>query len=398
MFDFTGLSCEEVYGKVKSFLPQKIWKKIDKTCEARSGSEIYKRRNNRNARAVLQYITWDKQDRGVIPSRLNEYTSGYIVMISPKDYFGDNYPNRSNTLNPNFILGSTGFVYYSCASELNSYPILETWHELIELDTQSTAESPNWFGDYALNIKNTRPPRISFICHKAKKEELEQKQNDVKNYVRTIFPELSEDKLNSIPQQSGIGNYDFDFATSEMQSKVKLQMLVLLLSCKGEDGSDFSTYLLANKNSIICSKDTKSFKQRINNPTQFREKFNEMYQKLVEYCENKNLLNYDSLVNISAVNTQHHTICPLCRKELCANGFFAEISQAEGRQVSDNTQREIVLMHIIPLRPAEFNHKVYNLGWGHNYCNLIQGDRSLSETIDELRRILASYDELSQND
>ncbi len=394
MPNYSRLNYEEVYSEIKKFLPQKIWKKLNKTAEARSGSEIYKRRNNRNARALLQYVTWDKQDRGVISSILNEYASGYIVMISPKDYFGDNYPDKSDTLNPNFVLGTTGFVYYSCVSELTDYPPLEEWKQLIELDTKSTPTSPNWCGDYALNIKNAQPPQISFICQNAKQNEAATKRENVKNYVRTTYPEISEEILNSLPQQSGIGNYDYDFTTSEMQTKVKLQMAALLLSCKSRDGSDFASYLVANKEDIICSKDTAAFKRKINS-TEFITDFDEMYQGLVDYCISKNLLNYNLLRNISAVNAHNHTICPLCRKELYADEFFEEILQAEGRQVYDNTQREIVLMHITALRPGVLNHKIYNLGWGHNYCNLIQGDKSISETIDELRRIVASYDELS---
>lgn len=396
MADYTGLSYEKVYEKVKSCLPQKIWKKLNKTAEARSGSEIYKRRNNRNARALLQYVTWDKQDRGIVPSILDEYKSGYIVMISPKDYFGENYPDKSDTLNPNFTLGRTGFIYYSCASELTKYPLLPGWNELIELDTKSTPTTPNWLGDYALNIKNAQFPQISFICYNAKRGEAIKKREDVKEYVRTTYPGFSEETLDSLPKQSGIGNYDYDFATNKMQAKIKLQMAVLLLSCKARDNSDFASYLVANKDNIICSKDTKTFVQKINNSAQFIIDFNEMYQALVDYCVTKDLLDFEVLKRVSAINIHNHTICPLCHKELFADEFFEEILQAEGRQVYDNTQREIVLMHIAALRPGVLNHKIYNLGWGHNYCNLIQGDKSISETIDELRRIVASYDGLSE--
>lgn len=51
----------------------------------------------------------------------------------------------------------------------------------------------------------------------------------------------------------------------------------------------------------------------------------------------------------------------------------------------------MVLMHINPLKTGLLNHKIYNLGWGHNFCNLIQGDKSLDETINELREILDSH-------
>lgn len=393
MIDYTGYSYASVYENVKKFLPQKIWKKLDKTQEARSGSEIYKRRNNRNNRTLMQYVTWDKQDTGTIPNILNQFSSGYIVMISPRDYFGDNYPNPSNDLNPNFILGKTGFVYYSRISEFRDYPPLATWHELVELDTQSTPSNPNWCGDYALNIKNTKPPKISFICQNAKKGiEATNKRNSVKNYIQTNYPSIPQSILDSLPQQSGIGNYDYDFATTEMQFKVKLQMSVLLLSCVSRNGIDFPQYIINNSTDIICSKDTAAFKTKLSVPTKYISDFHEMYDALINYCISQNLLDYNILEQISAVNHSTNTICPLCRNKLFLEEFFEEILQVEGRQVFDNTQREIVLMHINALQPGLLNHKIYNLGWGHNYCNLIQGDKSLNDTIEELRRILASYD------
>jgi hypothetical protein len=40
----------------------------------------------------------------------------------------------------------------------------------------------------------------------------------------------------------------------------------------------------------------------------------------------------------------------------------------------------------------KFNHRVYNLGWGHEFCNKIQGERSIKDTLDDLRRILKKQD------
>mgnify|MGYP001256296801 CR=1 FL=1 len=35
-----------------------------------------------------------------------------------------------------------------------------------------------------------------------------------------------------------------------------------------------------------------------------------------------------------------------------------------------------------------FNHRTYNLGWGHMHCNAIQSDNTIDETLEELKRIL----------
>ena len=93
-------------------------------------------------------------------------------------------------------------------------------------------------------------------------------------------------------------------------------------------------------------------------------------------------------------NEKERIICPLCHEPLYIDEFFDDIKQMEGRQVIDNTQKSIVLMHVDALRPGKFNHRHYNLGWGHNYCNLIQGDKDISKTIDTLKKIIESHESL----
>lgn len=393
VFNLTRKTYAQVYNTLSKYLPYKIKKKLNKTAEGRSGLEIYKRRNNRGIRVLMQYITWDKMKTGTIPNILNSYQSGFIVMISPKDYFGDNYPNPSPDLNPDFILGETGFVYYSSVSDLRDYPILPTWHELIELDTQSTPTAPNWKGEYAANVKNAVPPVISFICDNPKSNAAKAaKVTNVRNYVHTNYPAITNDVLDSLPKQCGIGNYDYDYASPEMQSMVKLQMAYLLLTCTSEDGSDFPSYVIDNQANILCKDDTATFRNLIADPDQYIGNFRILMDEFTTYCASHNLLDFAQLQNISATNPTHQTICPLCCKVLNTGYFFEEILQEEGRQVFDNTQREMVLMHINALKPGLLNHRTYNLGWGHNFCNLIQGDKSLDETIDELRGILESHD------
>ena len=104
------------------------------------------------------------------------------------------------------------------------------------------------------------------------------------------------------------------------------------------------------------------------------------------------MLDFERLSEIGAWNKERKLpICPLCGKVIEPHEFFEEIEQEEGREVSDNTQRAIVLMHIDALRPGKLNHRPYNLGWGHNFCNTIQGDKGIFETIEELRKIIENY-------
>ena len=51
-------------------------------------------------------------------------------------------------------------------------------------------------------------------------------------------------------------------------------------------------------------------------------------------------------------------------------------------------------MHVEALRSGKLNHRPYNLGWGHNYCNLVQGDKDISETLISIKEILESHHKL----
>ena len=100
---------KSILNNIYEYLPHEIVKKIQKTAEGRGGKGIYKRRNKRSYRVLIQYKTWNKLINNN-PELLEKYEQGYAVIISPEEYFGDNYPNKSNDLNKNFELSKTGFV------------------------------------------------------------------------------------------------------------------------------------------------------------------------------------------------------------------------------------------------------------------------------------------------
>lgn len=379
--------------KFMEILPYKLKKRINKTGEGRSGLEIYKRRNRRNYRVIIQYTTWNN----IIinnPNFLDNFQEGYVVLISPEEYFGNNYPNSAIDINPNFILGKTGFIYYSSISELKNFKPLQNWSEVYELNTTGSKEQITWIGEYVLNIKNSKPPHISDICYNAKnKNDKSDKVNRVKNNVDKYLYSIPNTNLylsDNYPEQSGLGNYDYDYANTEMINMVKLQMLYLMLNCCGDDGETFAKFILDNLNIVKDINDTNYFKTLIQNRDDYIIKFKENLQQLKNECIKLNLIDTNSLCN-NNITYNNTTICPLCSKQITPNDFFVEITQQEGRQVKDNTQREIVLMHINALRPGTLNHRIYNLGWGHNFCNTIQGDKDIDETICELEKIVKNY-------
>lgn len=422
------------------YLPYKLTKRIDKTGEGRSGLEIYKRRNSRSYRVIMQYKTWKrfinlyfkisitdymtkipddyKNNHNYVTSFtenekiiyqnewnkglpicepldfniLTEFKRGYAVLITPEEFFGSNHPAPSIDLHPKFKLGVTGFIYYSNISEYEKYPPRSEWHEVYELNTEGNQfnNPETWVGHYVLNIKNSNPHRISEICKTSKYQD----KNKIKYFFQEKYP-----KLNTYPAQTGLGNYDYDYASPETIENVKYQMLYLALCAKESDGTSFFQYIKKNALLLEDKKDKndnddykepyKTFFNNLNYCLLAEEEFKNFEKK----CKEKELLNFEKLWEIGAWDKDKKLpICPLCGKYIEPHEFFEGVEQAEGREVKDNTQRAIVLMHIDALRPGKLNHRPYNLGWGHNFCNTIQGDKDISETIEELKKIISNYE------
>lgn len=109
---------------------------------------------------------------------------------------------------------------------------------------------------------------------------------------------------------------------------------------------------------------------------------------MLEDCKTRGLLDLERLMGARMINQQGHTVCPLCLEELSGNGFISRMEQAEGREVPDLTVTQINLFHIEELRINSFNHKPYNLGWGHHHCNVVVKDSGITKTIEWMKEIL----------
>lgn len=370
-------------------LPYKLKKRIKKTDEGRSGNEIYKRRNRRDYRVVMQYTTWKKIVDSEEPDKFfDKFEEGYVVAINPEEYFGKERTRPSEDLDENFILGKTGFVLYTVKSDYDEYPPLEEWEEVYELNTigKQKQYDDTWAGDYVLNIKNGN--YISPICDTNRSSE---KTKKIREYVKEKF-NLPVD-VKDVPKQAGLGNYDYDYANPETKENVKYQMLYLVLSCKSHKGESFAEYICNNFSDIQHGSDSKYFIKMMNSSKEsYINEFDIQFKLFTEECERRGLLDFKQLQDLGVWSIKNsNPICPLCHKPLFVDEFFDDIKQMEGRQVIDNTQKSIVLMHVDALRPGKFNHRHYNLGWGHNYCNLIQGDKDISETIEVLKEIFESH-------
>ena len=88
------------------------------------------------------------------------------------------------------------------------------------------------------------------------------------------------------------------------------------------------------------------------------------------------------------IDKENNTVCPLCMEKLRGMGFLSRLSQADGRFVPDLTVTEINLFHIRELRIGEFNHKPYNLGWGHHHCNVVCKDSGIIDTLKWMKTVI----------
>ena len=106
----------------------------------------------------------------------------------------------------------------------------------------------------------------------------------------------------------------------------------------------------------------------------------------------KGLADTKKLIESRILNHQGQTICPLCLKRISAMSFGDKMQQAEGRDVPDLTVTEVSLFHIRELRTGEFNHRPYNLGWGHHHCNVVVKDSGIFETLQWMSEVLLDND------
>ena len=114
----------------------------------------------------------------------------------------------------------------------------------------------------------------------------------------------------------------------------------------------------------------------------------ERRQSVMRKADEHNLLDLDRLIDIRAINSQHVTISPLCLQPIHANEFLQREEQAEGRETWDITITEVSLFHIEELRVGRLQHRPYNLGWGHHFCNVVVKDAGIESTLEWMTKVL----------
>ena len=347
-------------------------KKLTKTKDGRQGDLLYNRRNSRGSRVLIQYEMFKKLEE----DHLNKYERGYVVVLTPKEYFESKNTPKTD-LDPRIELGKNAIVYYQLDDEdWNNLPIHKDWMQVVE---KSSAKD-DWTGHFAVNITNANETKKSFIVRK--EEDKDHKSFSWMNKKMKKVNRRVEKGLGG----KGLGNYDFDYCDEDTLEKTLFQLAYYFWKMDGIDdflndeynaGKGFGSTGQKNKDNLT--------------KTEFKDWLKKSKKKVEEYVKKHNL-NDEKKLEKSRIFRDGKVVCPLCLQPMKAKDLTSVIEQDLGRSSAGQTITSIVLLHIDPLRPGKFNHRPFNLGWGHKWCNTIQENLQVDETLIQLAEILKSND------
>ena len=302
-----------------------IDRKIYKTGQTRGADDdvIFQNRVNRNSTVLIPFrdyeLFYEQLSCGFC------FENGYIVLISPDDYFSD--ACQELICKFKLRLGYNLLVFYETRKQWNAYPVPSKWKPAM-------SRTAPLKGQYVARVPRTTSKK--------------------------------DDKINlgyNQTKMKGAGIRVYEYADTQTINLCKLQLEYLFWSC--HDIDDFIS--LAGTESAILEK---------------------RRSKVIENAKLMGVADFRLLREARIVDAQGFTVCPLCLERMSALTFASKMSQARGREVPDLTVTDNSLFHIEELRMGKFNHKLYNLGWGHHYCNVTIADRGVEGTLQWMHRIL----------
>lgn len=306
-------------------LPTLLSRKIYKTGQTR-GAENDEIYQNRVSRSNTVLIPYQFWNPDV--SFQKQFEKGYIVLIPPEVYYSFSNP-KIKLQAQKLKLGENCLIFYETRLDWNLYP----------------------------------PSKYHFTPAKSRRSPLGGQ------YIARVPATTSLENSASInhgftsKNLKGAGIRLYEYASLETISRCRLQLEGLFWCC-------YDSLDIVQKYGM-SAKDANAKKSNC-----------------IHKCQKKDLLNFDKLKNLRIINQDHNTICPLCLEKLSAEGFFHRVAQAEGREVPDLTVTEINLFHIEELRYGVLNHKPYNLGWGHHFCNIVVKDSGIQRTLEWMKKVI----------
>jgi hypothetical protein len=309
-------------------LPQLLDRKIYKTGQTRGADDdvIFQNRVSRNSTVLIPYGHWDAVSKP--PEGEKQFDNGFIALITPESYFASDDPNSMLAIR-GLSLGRNALVFYQLRSEWDAHP----------------PDSMKW----RPASSRTNPLGGQFVARIAGTTATQKGERINRGYTTTGC--------------KGAGIRLFEYASSNTIGLCRIQLEALYWLC--EDSVETATKFGmsrsdAEKRKTFCCK----------------------------LAQDSDLLDQHKLTMQRLINNDGLTICPLCLDPLPSLGFFSRLTQAEGREVHDLTVTEINLFHIREVRYGEYNHRPYNLGWGHHHCNVVVKDSGILGTLDWMQGIL----------
>lgn len=301
-------------------LPKLLDRKFYKTGQTRGADDdvIFQNRVSRNSTVLIFYSHFDISNTA--PDNDGKFENGFIVLVKPEEFF-DNPNTEQLMLAKGLVFGINSLLFYETREQWNKYD-----PEQKGLSFATSRISPLG-GNYVARVPSNTSENAEKI---------------LRGYTS-----------NSL---KGAGIRVYEYASQHIIKACRIQLELLFWHCQ---------------NSKAVAKFTGMTDEEIE----------ERIRCNSEAASELELNDLDTLKEVRIINNDENTICPLCLKPLSANGFFNRLEQAEGREVPDLTVTELNLFHIKELRIGEFNHKPYNLGWGHHHCNVVTKDSGIYDTL-----------------
>ena len=307
-------------------LPKLLQSKIYKTGQTRGADDdvIFQNRVNRNSTVLIPYDFYEISRTA--PDNDGVFENGFSVLINPTFYFSTENINDVLT-NKGLSLGENCLLFYETRKEWNEFnPITKN------LVLAQSRINPLG-GHYVVRVPSTTS--------------------------------ANDEKLNlgyNTTSLKGAGIRIYEYASSQIIKDTQLQLEFLFWQCI--DSHQVALEAGMTEEDIILRKES-----------------------IFENCSERKLSEIGLLQANRMIDKENNTICPLCMEKLKGMGFLSRLSQAEGRAVPDLTVTEINLFHIRELRIGEFNHKPYNLGWGHHHCNVVCKDSGIIDTLKWMKSV-----------
>lgn len=255
-----------------------------------------------------------------------DYENGSIVLVRPKEYFEEYGDARLR--NYGLEIGSNALIFYEIREEWNR------WNpDKLGYQEPVSRRSPLG-GEYVARIANTIAAGDERIN---------------RGYTSTGL--------------KGAGIRLFEYAPNDVIRQCRIQLEAIFWCAV-----DSTEEMLA---AGMTAKDVEVRRKAI-----------------FDIATDQGLFDQDQLRGTRILNEDGELICPLCMDWVSAAGFLNRLLQAAGRERHDLTVTEINLFHIVELAYGAWNHRPYNLGWGHHHCNVVCKDAGIYPTLDWMRDVL----------